>query len=138
MRRTVFVTVSRTYEGCAVGVVYREMLMTKTTLALAAATILATSAIALAQSAAPVPAPVGSPAEHRLAATMVCRPATTGEPETAKHAAGTSLICKKMDGVAMVTGRAGPKTDGLSAPQVDTAWRDYIYRAVIVRSGDGG
>jgi len=136
MRRTAFVAVSRTYEGCAAGVVYREMFMTKTTLALGVATILATSAIALAQSAAPVPAP--SPAEHHLAATMVCRPATAGEPETAKHAAGTSLICKKMDGVAMVTGRAGPKTDGLSAPEVDAAWRDFLYRAVIVRSGDGG
>jgi hypothetical protein len=116
------------------------MFMTKTTLALAVATILATSAIALAQSTSPLPAPAPavSPAEHKLAATMVCRPAASGEPETAKHAAGTSLICKKMDGVAMVTGRAGPKTDGLSAPQVDAAWRDFLYRAVIVRSGDGG
>jgi hypothetical protein len=108
------------------------MLMTKTTLALGVAATLATSAIALAQTAVP------SPAEHHLAATMVCRPSTAGEPETAKHAAGTSLICKKMDGVAMVTGKAGPKTDGLSAQQVDTAWRDFLYRAVIVRSGDGG
>jgi hypothetical protein len=110
------------------------MFMTKTTLALAVATTLATSAIALAQSAAPAP----SAADPQLAATMMCRPATTGEPETAKHTTGTSLICKKMDGVAMITGKSGPKTDGLSAPQVDAAWRDFIYRAVIVRSGDGG
>jgi hypothetical protein len=115
----------------------REMLMTKTTLALGVAAILATSAIALAQSTAPAPAPASS-AEPKLAATMVCRPATAGEPETAKHATGTSLICKKMDGVAMVTGRTGPKTSGLSAPQVDAAWRDFVYQAVMVRSGDGG
>jgi hypothetical protein len=114
------------------------MFMTKTTLALGVAAILATSAIALAQSAAPVPAPAVSPADHQLAATMVCRPAATGEPETAKHSTGISLICKKMDGVAMITGKSGPKTDGLSAPQVDAAWRDYVYRAVMVRSGDGG
>jgi hypothetical protein len=114
------------------------MFMTKTTLAVAAATILATSAIALAQSAAPVPNPAASPAEPKLAATMVCRPATAGEPETAKHATGTSLICKKMDGVAMISGKSGPKTNGLSAPQVDAAWRDFVYQAVMVRSGDGG
>jgi len=129
---------SRTYEVRAVGVVYRETFMTKTTLALAAATILATSAIALAQSTAPAPAPAASPAEHQMAATMVCRPAASGEPESAKHTTGTSLICKKMDGVAMITGKSGPKTDGLSAPQVDAAWRDFVYRAVMVRSGDGG
>jgi hypothetical protein len=104
--------------------------MTKTMFALAAATVLGTLAIAPADTP-------GATNDHPQAATMLCRPAAANERATAM-AAKSPLICKKMDGAGMIDGKGCPKIAGLSAAQVDAAWRELIYSTMIVRSGDGG
>ncbi len=105
--------------------------MTKTMFALATATVLATSAIAQAGNAY-------ATTDHARAATMLCRPAAADERATAMADGKSPLICKKMDGAGLISGKGCPKIAGLSAAQVDTAWRELIYSTVMVRSGDGG
>jgi hypothetical protein len=104
--------------------------MTKAMFALAAATVLGTLAVAPADNP-------GATTDHPQAATMLCRPAAANEHATAMTAK-SPLICKKMDGAGMIDGKGCPKIAGLSAAQVDAAWRELIYSTVIVRSGDGG
>jgi hypothetical protein len=107
----------------------KEIGMTKTMFALAAATVLGTLAIAPAETAR-------ATTDHSQAATMLCRPAAAGERATVMTSK-SPLICKKMDGAGMIDGKGCPKISGLSAAQVDAAWRELIYSTVMVRSGDG-
>jgi len=104
--------------------------MTKTMFALAALAVLATSAVAPADTAR-------ATTDEQQAATMLCRPAAAGEHSTAMTTK-SPLICKKMDGAGLIQGKGCPKIAGLSAAQVDAAWRELMYSTVIVRSGDGG
>jgi hypothetical protein len=104
--------------------------MTKTMFALAVATVLGTLGVGSADTA-------HTTTDEQHAATMLCRPAATGERPTAMTTK-SPLICKKMDGAGMINGKGCPKIAGLSAAQVDAAWRELMYSTVIVRSGDGG
>jgi hypothetical protein len=108
----------------------RVVIMTKMMFALAAATVLGTLAVAPADIAR-------TTSDEQQAATILCRPAAAGERPTAMTTK-SRLICKKMDGAGMINGKGCPKIAGLSAAQVDAAWRELMYSTVIVRSGDGG
>ena len=75
-------------------------------------------------------------------ATMVCRPAAAGEKPTAMTmgAEKTGLVCKPAAMAEMMKKKGfGPDLSrGLSAEQVDAAWRQFIQQAVSIPGGTGG
>jgi hypothetical protein len=73
-------------------------------------------------------------------ATMMCRHAKPGEKPTAMMAgdAKTGLVCKTMQPDMMMKKDAGPKTAGMTAEQVDAAWRQYIQNISVIPGGTGG
>jgi hypothetical protein len=75
---------------------------------------------------------------HPYAGTMLCRPVEAGEHATAMADNNTKLTCKQIDGAGMMDGHGCPKLKpGMTAEQIDAAWREVIYSALSVRSGDG-
>ena len=98
-------------------------------LARGAAVLMSAAAISLAVAA-------HAATDHPYAATMVCRPAESGEHATAMVDKNTGLTCKKIDGAGMMNGKGCPKIkSGETAEQVDAAWREVIYNAVRVQNG---
>ena len=75
-----------------------------------------------------------------MSATMLCRKALPNEKPTATMAgdAKTGLVCKTMHPDMMMQKSTGPKTAGMSAEQVDAAWRAYIQTLTLVPGGTGG
>jgi hypothetical protein len=96
-----------------------------------AAVLMSAAAISLAVAA-------HAATDHPYAGTMLCRPAEAGEHATAMVDKNTGLTCKKIDGAGMMDGKGCPKLkSGMTAEQVDAAWRHLIYSSLTVRSGDG-
>lgn len=74
-------------------------------------------------------------------ATMVCRPAASGEKPSAvmMGEAKTSLVCKAISPAKMMKKGSGPDlSHALSAEQADAAWREYLSSAVSIPGGTGG
>jgi hypothetical protein len=70
-------------------------------------------------------------------ATMMCRPAMTGEKATAMM--GTKgIVCKAMPKMDM--SKMGPDTKGMSAAEADAAWRKWLSEmmAIPMAGGAGG
>ena len=95
--------------------------MKKTVLGVAAAAVLALAVPALAKHSA-------------MEAQWMCRPAMAGEKPTAMM--GTKGIeCKN---APAMTSSMGPKMKpGMTAEQVDAAWRAWIEQQMLIQSATG-
>ena len=67
-----------------------------------------------------------------MEATMMCRPAMAGEKPMAMM--GTKgMECKSMK----MTPHMGPKITGMTAAQVDAAWRAWLEQQLQIQSATG-
>jgi hypothetical protein len=75
------------------------------------------------------------PNPETMEATMMCRPAMTGEKPTAMM--GTkAVVCKPM--AKMDSAKMGPKTAGMTPAQADAAWRAWLEQAMMIPAAGGG
>jgi hypothetical protein len=90
---------------------------------------------AMAMLGAPAFADDAMAKKPAMDATMMCRPAMTGEKPTAMM--GTKgIVCKSMP--KMAPGKMmGPDTKGMTPAQADEAWRKWLEQMMQVQSGNG-
>jgi hypothetical protein len=95
----------------------------------AAVAIMGAPALAADDSMAKKPNP------EMMEATMMCRPAMTGEKPTAMM--GTKgVVCKTM--AKMDSKKMGPKTAGMTVEQADAAWRAWLEQVMMIQNSGGG
>jgi hypothetical protein len=98
-----------------------EFSMKKTVLGIAAAAVLALAVPALAKHSA-------------MEAQWMCRPAMAGEKPTAMMGS-KGVTCKTMPAM---TSSMGPKMKaGMTAQQMDAAWRAWIEQQMLIQSATG-
>jgi hypothetical protein len=95
-----------------------------------AAVLLALGATALAQDTTKKAATGPS----AMTATMVCRPATTGEKAMATSATNVALVCKKVDMDAMMA----MKTKMSAMPGGDPLWLQMFQQFQVDQNGIPG
>jgi hypothetical protein len=92
------------------------------------------AAAAAALAAAAVPALAKH--DKAMEAQWMCRPAMASEKPTAMM--GTKGIeCKSMDAM-MASAKKGPNIKGMTAAQVDAAWRAWLTEQVVINATAGG
>jgi hypothetical protein len=74
--------------------------------------------------------------DKAMEAQWMCRPAMTAEKPTAMMG-DKGITCKSMDKM-MASAKKGPDIKGMSAAQVDAAWRAWLTQQVIVNATAGG
>ncbi len=95
--------------------------MKKIVLGVAAAAVLALAVPALAKHSA-------------MEAQWMCRPAMAGEKPTAMMG-GKGIYCKN---APAMTSSMGPKMKpGMTAEQLDAAWRAWIEQQMLIQSANG-
>ncbi|MBV8299686.1 MAG: hypothetical protein JO083_09120 [Candidatus Eremiobacteraeota bacterium] len=92
-------------------------------------TILAAALASVALLAVPAIAKHGA-----MEAQWMCRPAMAGEKPTAMMG-GKGIYCKNMPAM---TSSMGPKMKpGMTAEQMDAAWRAWLEQAMLIQSASG-
>jgi len=89
-----------------------------------------------AAAAALIAVPALAKHDKAMDATHMCRPAmTTEKPMAMMNTKG--MVCKSMASM-MTSAKVGPNIKGMTAPQVDAAWRAWLTQQVIVNATAGG
>jgi len=69
-----------------------------------------------------------------MQATMMCRPAMSGEKPSAMMGS-KGIVCKSM---AKPTSKMGPDVTGMTGAQADAAWRSWLSLMMAVPETAGG